>query len=277
MPTPSKKTPAAARRLDLTEHYGVIKSGSEDVSINSLEAARVGDYHACPRNTDGWAHVGGFIGSGSKSVSINGRDAARVGDTMRCDGSEDPKTKAKPSAAEEEAEEVLAECLRKALLNPLDFDCSGSLYEKAVSKKGEYGTATAQFTILGWEIGSKVGASYDKAKNEGFAGAQVKGGGAALKGSIKLESETFRIPGTNYGVSVSGDGSFSVFSLEGALGLLAIFSPKGFEVKGREGVAPLAGPSLEVAVAFKTMAPDPNSEELIDRIKEGSPDVFIGD
>lgn len=78
--------PNAARQNDKTEHNGLVDEGSPNVTINGLPAARFNDYHTCPSDTDGYAHVGGPICEGSATVTINGRMAARLGDGLICAG-----------------------------------------------------------------------------------------------------------------------------------------------------------------------------------------------
>ncbi|MDP2574960.1 PAAR domain-containing protein [Vibrio penaeicida] len=52
-------------------------------------AARVGDSHSCPDKTGKIPHVGGPISSGSGNVFIGGMPAARQGDSMVCVGPPD--------------------------------------------------------------------------------------------------------------------------------------------------------------------------------------------
>lgn len=52
-------------------------------------AARVGDNHTCPMVTGLVPHVGGPVSSGSPNVSIAGMPAARVTDSLVCVGPPD--------------------------------------------------------------------------------------------------------------------------------------------------------------------------------------------
>ncbi|MGF1727304.1 PAAR domain-containing protein [Photobacterium nomapromontoriensis] len=52
-------------------------------------AARVSDNHVCPKVTSKVPHVGGPIITGSPNVTIGGLPAARVGDTLVCIGPPD--------------------------------------------------------------------------------------------------------------------------------------------------------------------------------------------
>ena len=52
-------------------------------------AARVTDMHVCPKKTGKIPHVGGPIATGSPDVLIGGLPAARVGDTVACVGPPD--------------------------------------------------------------------------------------------------------------------------------------------------------------------------------------------
>jgi uncharacterized Zn-binding protein involved in type VI secretion len=55
------------------------------LKMPDLEAARVGDMHTCPSNESGpTPHVGGPILKGSDDVSVEDKDAARVGDPLVC-------------------------------------------------------------------------------------------------------------------------------------------------------------------------------------------------
>lgn len=68
----------AARLSDAINHGGSVTSGSGDVFINNISAARVGDSVNCSQ------HGGGSIAAGSGSVTINGAPAARLGDPAGC-------------------------------------------------------------------------------------------------------------------------------------------------------------------------------------------------
>lgn len=66
-----------------TSDAGKILSGSKDVYINNLPAARArADVAGCDKHTD----APKVIAQGSDSVFINGMPAARVGDRTECDG-----------------------------------------------------------------------------------------------------------------------------------------------------------------------------------------------
>lgn len=58
----------------------------------SKPAARVSDYHVCPKKTGKVPHVGGVIIQGSADVTIGGLPAARVGDKLICVGPPDTIT-----------------------------------------------------------------------------------------------------------------------------------------------------------------------------------------
>ena len=61
---------------------GTITTGSPDVHVNGLRAARLNDEveHDCP-------HCGtGFISSGSRTVLVNGLPIARLGDSVTYPG-----------------------------------------------------------------------------------------------------------------------------------------------------------------------------------------------
>ncbi|MGF1461636.1 MAG: PAAR domain-containing protein [Maricaulaceae bacterium] len=49
-------------------------------------AARIGDYHTCPKRTGEKRHVGGPVATGAASVRMGGKVAARVGDKAVCRG-----------------------------------------------------------------------------------------------------------------------------------------------------------------------------------------------
>lgn len=72
--------PPASRITDMTLHGGVVITGSSNVFIGFLPAARVSDHHVCPQ------HIGGPIEKGSPTVLINGLQAARIGDRLACAG-----------------------------------------------------------------------------------------------------------------------------------------------------------------------------------------------
>ena len=77
----------AARVNDPTAHGGTIITGSPNVLIGGMPAARVTDWHNCPlHNPDGSPHYGGPIMTGSPTVLISGLPAARVGDICTCNG-----------------------------------------------------------------------------------------------------------------------------------------------------------------------------------------------
>lgn len=70
--------PIASRISDLTVHGGTVLTGSPDVLIGGMPAARVDDGHVCP------IHPGGPVAQGSATVLINNRPAARLGDKLMC-------------------------------------------------------------------------------------------------------------------------------------------------------------------------------------------------
>ncbi len=65
----------AARVGDLTNHAGVITTGSPNVLIQGVPAALFGTFVVCPIPF----HVGGNIVIGSPTVRINGLPAVRTG------------------------------------------------------------------------------------------------------------------------------------------------------------------------------------------------------
>lgn len=73
----------AARMGDLTAHAGSIASGSGNVKIGKMQAARVGDLQLCPQPLPK-PHLGGPITEGSSTVFIGGAPAARKGDACDC-------------------------------------------------------------------------------------------------------------------------------------------------------------------------------------------------
>lgn len=70
--------PIASRISDKTVHGGAVLTGSPDVLIGGMPAARIDDGHVCP------IHPGGPIAQGSATVLINGRPASRFGDKLMC-------------------------------------------------------------------------------------------------------------------------------------------------------------------------------------------------
>ena len=83
--------PKAARLTDIGSSHGCfpptpIISGSGDVSINGLAAARKGD-SLIPHGCGNCPPHGRSISAGSATVSINGKPAARVADGIGCGGS----------------------------------------------------------------------------------------------------------------------------------------------------------------------------------------------
>lgn len=80
----------AARKGDMGSNHGAwhpspIISGSSDVTINGIPAARKGDSlapHVKPKSSP----HGRAIAGGSSTVLINGKPAARVGDAIDCGG-----------------------------------------------------------------------------------------------------------------------------------------------------------------------------------------------
>lgn len=67
---------AARTGIDTAGHSGLINTGSFDVFIDGLPAARVGDGFVCPSLGH---NGGGVIKEGSSTVFINGKAAARKG------------------------------------------------------------------------------------------------------------------------------------------------------------------------------------------------------
>ncbi|MEH6578925.1 MAG: type VI secretion system PAAR protein [Amphritea sp.] len=83
--------PKAARLGDIASGHGCfpptpITSGSGDVLINGIPAARVGDSVA-PHGCKDCPPHGRNIAAGSATVFINGKPAARLGDAISCGGS----------------------------------------------------------------------------------------------------------------------------------------------------------------------------------------------
>ena len=62
----------------MTDHGGIIVTGSPTWLVEGFPAARVGDFHSCPD------HGVTRIVSGSALVLIDGCPAARVGDATEC-------------------------------------------------------------------------------------------------------------------------------------------------------------------------------------------------
>lgn len=77
----------AARKMDLTDHAGVIAGGCPTVIINGAAflAARMTDPMNCPSPDDG-GHIGSMIVGGSPDVFIGGGIAARKDDPVLCGG-----------------------------------------------------------------------------------------------------------------------------------------------------------------------------------------------
>jgi len=84
--------PAARQSLDKAAHSGPINTGSHNVTIGGLPAARQGDTFIC------LLHGPGNIVAGSKSVTINGVPAARMGDITRCKVESLPPVKGKKTS-----------------------------------------------------------------------------------------------------------------------------------------------------------------------------------
>lgn len=59
-------------------HGGAVVEGSENVNVNGIPVARVGDKVICD------LHFTQLVASGSATVSANGKAVARVGDTVSC-------------------------------------------------------------------------------------------------------------------------------------------------------------------------------------------------
>ncbi|AJD58689.1 PAAR domain-containing protein [Synechococcus elongatus] len=71
-------TPGIARLNDVTDHGGIIITGSDDTFVNSRPVARKDDLHACP------LHGLNTIITGSRTVFTNQRPTARIGDLCSC-------------------------------------------------------------------------------------------------------------------------------------------------------------------------------------------------
>ena len=67
---------------------GVTIYGSTRVAAGT-PAARIGDYHTCPRIDRAVPHVGGPITTGATTVLIGGMAAARMSDHCSCAGPTD--------------------------------------------------------------------------------------------------------------------------------------------------------------------------------------------
>jgi uncharacterized Zn-binding protein involved in type VI secretion len=76
--------PAAARMFDATNHPGMISTGSPNVRINFLSAARAIDVHTCAFPPLAGPHPPNPILNGSKTVMINMLPAARQNDPTGC-------------------------------------------------------------------------------------------------------------------------------------------------------------------------------------------------
>jgi uncharacterized Zn-binding protein involved in type VI secretion len=76
--------PPAARQFDATTHPGAISSGSPNVLINGVAAARQLDVHTCAFPPPAGPHPANPITGGSRTVRINGRKGARLGDKTGC-------------------------------------------------------------------------------------------------------------------------------------------------------------------------------------------------
>ena len=77
--------PQAAVTLSPTSHPGVISGpGAPTVRIAGLNAAVVGDVHACAFPVPPGHPPPNFITTGSTKVRFGGKPAARVGDLCTC-------------------------------------------------------------------------------------------------------------------------------------------------------------------------------------------------
>jgi len=273
---------AAARQGDHTEHGGEITAGSENVSINGRLAARLNHYHACPMVAEGREHVGGRIRTASTYVKINGEGAARVGDELVCVGvpTEKPDTCEVETGAEVgfESNKSDGERETKSTMKLVDVSWSCSAYSLEGSVEGALGTGTGSVEVGAAQANAQVGASYDRTKNQGFAGANVSAGSALLKGSLGGETPPLPIPWTGWGISLTGEVTGSLISAEIGLGAFATYDKKGVKFSVFEKAGAGVGQSVKLGLAAKPLKKE---EEMlppfIDHICEGSPDVFIGD
>lgn len=71
---------ATAHIGTVSDHGGVVVSGSYDVSLCGVYVARCGDLHACPRKGHGVTP----IVTCSPNVTVNGRGVARQFDVAAC-------------------------------------------------------------------------------------------------------------------------------------------------------------------------------------------------
>lgn len=189
---------AARTGIDTAGHSGLINTGSFDVFIDGLPAARVGDGFVCPSLGH---NGGGVIKEGSSTVLINGKAAARKGDPTMCGELPLPELGLKPKEYDYSSD------LKRQLPNDgyaNMFGASLSLTDK--NQNGEYDTVDASASVFdtkiktpdwkpfgdkGLGVGFETDLSYmsGQAKggiyNEGTYGAEGEIGGNVLHGEIK--------------------------------------------------------------------------------------------
>lgn len=74
----AERAQGVARIFDITDHGGIITTGSDDTFANGRPVARKDDIHVCP------IHGSNTIITGSLTVLTNQKLTARIGDLCAC-------------------------------------------------------------------------------------------------------------------------------------------------------------------------------------------------
>lgn len=298
---------------DGTPHIGgPIVQGSPTVIINGLLAARVGDALLCfgPSQSNGSEHEpdeGAKLSHegtkkfkemkdkkfGSQKFDERGRppkhekdpllkfnyDHEYLGDTGSLGEIADGQVKL--GAGEYHVKSNINAEINsikdiKAQLNAVDIEGSAAAvkWDPGEADLG-IGTVSGDVQVLKVDGAAKLGAELNTKKGEAFIGGDLGAGGSVLAGKITGETKPIKIPGTTWGITLSGEGSGSVLTAEARAHAGLRINKKGVSLRigGKIG-AFIAGFGFDLGISI-----GPVSEPVVipmDYVATGSPTVFIG-
>lgn len=227
--------------------------------------------------------MGGVILKGSDKVFVSHRAAARKDDPLACDRQPVPKGVLESLVRETslgaklgaEWKQIGVQKLKSAA-NLVDGKVIASAARiDVVDVEGAAGSLKATVDVLKGELRGSLGEA-DNLRGKTRYGVEIGGAVALLEGKAVYRSPLFRLPLTNWGVGIEAEGALGLGALEAKAEAGLIIENGSYTFTARERLGAGVAESIKVAFVLKEIkAPAPDIP--IDRVSEGSSNVFIGD
>lgn len=211
--------PPASRITDVTLHGGIITTGSSNVFIGFLPAARVSDHHVCPQ------HIGGPIEHGSPTVLINGLQAARIGDRLACAGPGEEPSLAGTIGHEHEFDRAKEKSLKKFGEQQEDDDRA----IKAELKK-TWAEDSGELDTFWGDHGKLVHGEYSVSTTAGVEINGLRDFKAGLAADVEAKYSTVNVEGEYTGALGTIEGTGDILTADGNLNLGATIDTKKGEL-----------------------------------------------